>query len=588
MISARPAACPADDRDVGEENADRRYLFLVLAKKLVLALMLGVVAYVGLEMFAYFPPWWTKSFAFLAVFLGARFPRMAVLLNMLVLGIPVLYESMPLGVLYMIACGMFILMFWWFDFFVEAYLLVASTPMWASLELMGVPLPLYFLPIFMGGVWARGAWASIIPGIACIGACVTGLAIGAGNIGPLLIGYIPKFPVPNNLTPPANPLALGWIGERIWSPQYGALNHPEKVVAYAGKLASGFGIDPYMIIQTGLWMIAGYFTGKFFSMRSLQGDLLACGGGIAAAIASPLAINLLFKGRELKDVSPLAYVLPAVLAFLLAQLERALRDTQDVAARQYEKAMADHAEAEYQHALAVYNAQVAQARAEAEAAGEVWEEVAAPPPPPPPPKKGLSLDNLDLQDALKLQVQLEEMMQKKFSQECSVIDVDVAGSVKLKEGQKPETILYSFGQFHSFFDKSMEKFGGRLMDRAGDGIIYSFHGPNNSDNALAAAKYSLRHLEEFNRTRNKLGKDFVVRLGVNTGMIIKDEKTEKGMFFSKVIDIAGHLQKAAPPNAVLVSEDTFKRLENNSGLVQFVHLAKDDIWAYTLEEFARK
>jgi len=231
---------------------------------------------------------------------------------------------------------------------------------------------------------------------------------------------------------------------------------------------------------------------------------------------------------------------------------------------------------------------VAQARAEAEAAGEVWEEDAAPPPPPPPSKKSLSLDNLDLQDTVKLQVQLEELMKKKFSQEYSVINVDVAGSVKLKEGEKPETILYSFGQFHSFFDKSMEKFGGRLMDRAGDGIIYSFHGPNNADNALAAAKFLLRHLDEFNRTKNKFTKHLVVRLGVNTGMIIKDEKTEKGMFFSKVIDIAGHLQKAAPPNAVLVSEETFNRLENKGGLVQFVHLAKDDIWAYTLEEFARK
>lgn len=586
MLNAKPQSLPvrADERGEGAaEQADRRYLALVLVKKLVLSMLVGVVAYAGLDLFSYFPAWWTKSFAFLMVFLSIRFVRLSVVLTMGALAVPLLYQSLSLGVLYLMACAMFLLLFWWLEFFPEAFLLVASTPLWASLEVMGIPLPLYFLPVFMAGVWARGAWSSVIPGIAAVFASITGVVVGVSSIGPLLIGSLPKVKFFAERPAPANIFDLGWLfGKEAGIGK--VLEHPAAVVKYLSSIVTSFGLYPFMLIQIGIWMIAGYFIGKFFSMRTLVGDFVAVALGAVAAIASPIVMHVLFPQQtQAVSGSVLMYALPAALAFGLAQLERALRDAQELAERDYDKALEAHAEAEYQRALAIYNQQVAQARAEAEAHGESYEEPEPPPPPPPPQKKQVSLDNLNLQDTVKLQMQLENLMKKKFTQECTVIDVDVAGSVRLKEGAKAEAILYSFGQFHNFMDKSMEKFGGRLMDRAGDGIIYSFHGDDNADNALAAAKYALRHLEEFNRTRNKLGKDFVVRLGLNSGEIIKDENTEKGMTFSPVIDIAGHLQKAAQPNSLLISQFTFERLQERGGFVEFGKLPKNDVTAYALE-----
>jgi class 3 adenylate cyclase len=167
-------------------------------------------------------------------------------------------------------------------------------------------------------------------------------------------------------------------------------------------------------------------------------------------------------------------------------------------------------------------------------------------------RKELSLD-----ETLKMQVELQAYIQKKFVREVTALDIDVAESTKLKEGQAPQAILQSFNAYWKMVDLASLGNGGRLLNRAGDGAIYLFGKP---DEAVEAAKEILKELKKFNESGNTLKSPFLIRMGMNTGEIIEDPNKKTGDIFSQVLDISGHLQKMAGAGEILVSENTYKQL----------------------------
>jgi class 3 adenylate cyclase len=75
----------------------------------------------------------------------------------------------------------------------------------------------------------------------------------------------------------------------------------------------------------------------------------------------------------------------------------------------------------------------------------------------------------------------------------------------------------------------------------------------------------LERLGEFNRHQNLLGRDFQFRLGAHTGVSLVD--LDAGIAYSEVLDTAGHIQKLAEPNTLVVSQTTLDSLPGAAGAV---------------------
>ena len=78
---------------------------------------------------------------------------------------------------------------------------------------------------------------------------------------------------------------------------------------------------------------------------------------------------------------------------------------------------------------------------------------------------------------------------------------------------------------------------------------------------MLAGSAILERLADFNRDLNLLSKDFRFRLGVHTGVSLVD--LNAGIAYSHVLDTAGHIQKIAEPDTLVVSQTTLDSLPQN-------------------------
>lgn len=150
----------------------------------------------------------------------------------------------------------------------------------------------------------------------------------------------------------------------------------------------------------------------------------------------------------------------------------------------------------------------------------------------------------------------DQQIEREFGFRGSFLDVDVVDSHGLKvRAQRPEHIVVSFERFRNFARRVVEEFGGHVLNSNGDELMCYFEQPIQ---AVRAASAIIARLEEFNGDENLLGHPFRVRQGIHTGQSLVDR--ERGYAYSAVLDTAGHLQKHAPENGVLVSRDTLDAL----------------------------
>lgn len=157
----------------------------------------------------------------------------------------------------------------------------------------------------------------------------------------------------------------------------------------------------------------------------------------------------------------------------------------------------------------------------------------------------------------KLIQQLVEIQDKLNSDEQFVtfLSVDVVGSTAMKTESNALAVEYTFNEYHRYVENVTTKYGGKIHSTAGDGVTCVF---DNAAGGLAAAKAILGGLFEFNAFRNRVGKDIQLRAGLHTGPVLAPGRDATSVNFSHVIDVAAHMQKAAPIGGLLVSAETAK------------------------------
>ncbi len=161
-----------------------------------------------------------------------------------------------------------------------------------------------------------------------------------------------------------------------------------------------------------------------------------------------------------------------------------------------------------------------------------------------------------LRQHMEEKIERDRLIEEEFSVQGSFVDIDVVGSYKMKrEADRPAHIIVSFERFRSFVESVIEEFGGQVLNSNGDELMCFFESTHDS---VRSASAIFGRLDEFNAKENVLSLPFRFRIGIHTGRSLVDR--ERGVAYSEVLDIAGHLQKDADENGLLISRATLDAL----------------------------
>ena len=125
----------------------------------------------------------------------------------------------------------------------------------------------------------------------------------------------------------------------------------------------------------------------------------------------------------------------------------------------------------------------------------------------------------------------------------------------MKLGADSYDIEASFGAFQDYIARKVAEFRGSVYSTAGDGAITKF---DYAQNAFDCAFSILATLKIFNDEKNRLGAPFELRIGIHSGHV--PGELDK-IAFSRVIDVAAHMEKAAPVGGIASSGKAFLAIE---------------------------
>jgi class 3 adenylate cyclase len=145
---------------------------------------------------------------------------------------------------------------------------------------------------------------------------------------------------------------------------------------------------------------------------------------------------------------------------------------------------------------------------------------------------------------------------EEFNVMGTFLDVDVVASRAMKGGSaKAEHIIVSFERFRAFVGGICQELDGQVLNSNGDELMCFFE---SAECAVLAGSAILERLVDFNRDLNLLSRDFRFRLGAHTGTSLVD--LDAGIAYSEVLDTAGHIQKQAEPDSLVISQATLEAL----------------------------
>ncbi|HEM47044.1 MAG TPA: FHA domain-containing protein [Alphaproteobacteria bacterium] len=172
------------------------------------------------------------------------------------------------------------------------------------------------------------------------------------------------------------------------------------------------------------------------------------------------------------------------------------------------------------------------------------------------PESELDARRRSLKQQMERRLEIDRRIEEDFSVDGSFLDVDVVNSYGMKaETTRADHIVVSFERFRSFVGGVVDELDGHVLNSNGDELMCYFE---STLQAVRAASRILDRLAAFNAGQNLLRTPFRFRLGIHTGRCLVD--LDQGVAYSPVLDVAGHLQKLAEPDSLLVSQQTLDAL----------------------------
>jgi class 3 adenylate cyclase len=165
---------------------------------------------------------------------------------------------------------------------------------------------------------------------------------------------------------------------------------------------------------------------------------------------------------------------------------------------------------------------------------------------------------------------------EKTGRNLAFLAIDVVGSTEMKREEDPVTVESDFNEYHNFILAKFQKYGYIKASWTPDGVMACF---NNTEQAIQAAQSIIDDLVQFNNNVKMMKRDFSVRCGINSGFVYYDVSTPLEEFSDRVIDIAGHMQKHASPNTILVAKDMVEPVAKHGDFTKTAKIV-DSLEAY--------
>lgn len=165
---------------------------------------------------------------------------------------------------------------------------------------------------------------------------------------------------------------------------------------------------------------------------------------------------------------------------------------------------------------------------------------------------------------------------EKNGRNLAFLAIDVVDSTGMKQKEDPLIIQRDFNEYRNFVSAQFQKYGYVNAAWTPDGVMACF---NTIEQAIQAAKSIIEGLKWFNREVKMIKPEFKVRCGINSGFVVYDVTTPLEAFSDRVIDIAGHMQKYAEPNTILVAKEMVEPVEPQSGFIKSQKIV-DSLEAY--------
>lgn len=171
------------------------------------------------------------------------------------------------------------------------------------------------------------------------------------------------------------------------------------------------------------------------------------------------------------------------------------------------------------------------------------------------------------QDLLRVFAETKKKLDS-FGREVAFLAVDVVGSAQMKNGEEPASVQYDFAEYRKLVERIFRARGVLKTAWTPDGVMACFA---HVEDACQAGKDVIKSLKTFNRDVKISKADFSVRCGVNAGLVYFDDATPLETISDRVIDVAGHMQKHAEPNTVLIARKVIEPLRQ---LEEFTHTSQ--------------
>ena len=139
-----------------------------------------------------------------------------------------------------------------------------------------------------------------------------------------------------------------------------------------------------------------------------------------------------------------------------------------------------------------------------------------------------------------------------YSHNGAFVSIDIVNSTGIKQGEVAEIAERDFVEYKKMVTKIINAKQAVKSTWTPDGAMIFFQ---DIRQGIGAAQDVLRSLGPFNANVKTVKMDFAVRIGINGGEVSFSDATPLEEISSRVIDIAGHMQKHARVNTIWINYD---------------------------------
>lgn len=169
-------------------------------------------------------------------------------------------------------------------------------------------------------------------------------------------------------------------------------------------------------------------------------------------------------------------------------------------------------------------------------------------------------EDKSIEEILKKREELDAQLKEKFSKTVTVMFTDIKGSTSFFETYGDIEGRLMVQKHNEMLFPCVENNSGRVIKTIGDAIMAAFDGP---EPAVRCAMAMQACLFEFNKTKKEKKDHIHVRIGINTGEGLVEEKD----IFGDVVNVAARVESLTEPDEILISSSVFDAVRSADDIV---------------------